>query len=77
MRYRTYPGTDISVSEVGFGTWTVSAGWWGDFTDEEAIKLLRHGPRISASPSSTLPTATGTGEPRSCSAGPSPKIGTK
>jgi len=41
MRYRTYPGTDISVSEVGFGTWTVSAGWWGDFTDEEAIGLLR------------------------------------
>jgi aryl-alcohol dehydrogenase-like predicted oxidoreductase len=41
MRHRTYPSTDISVSEVGFGTWTVSAGWWGNFTDEEAIALLR------------------------------------
>ena len=40
MRYRTYPGTDISVSEVGFGVWTLAAGWWGDFTDEEAVALL-------------------------------------
>ena len=40
MRYRTYPGTDIAVSEVGFGLWTLAAGWWGDFTDTEAIALL-------------------------------------
>ena len=40
MRYRTYPGTDITVSEVGFGLWTLAAGWWGDFTDDEAIALL-------------------------------------
>jgi aryl-alcohol dehydrogenase-like predicted oxidoreductase len=40
MRYRTYPGTDLSVSEVGFGVWTLAAGWWGDFTDEQAISLL-------------------------------------
>jgi aryl-alcohol dehydrogenase-like predicted oxidoreductase len=40
MRYRTYPGTDVKVSEVGFGVWTLAAGWWGDFTDEEAIALL-------------------------------------
>jgi len=40
MRYRTYPGTDVTVSEVGFGVWTLAAGWWGDFTDEEAISLL-------------------------------------
>ena len=26
MRYRTIAGTDISVSEVGFGVWTV--GRW-------------------------------------------------
>ena len=30
MRYRQFPGTDISVSEVGFGTWTLSTGWWGE-----------------------------------------------
>lgn len=40
MRYRTYPGTDLRVSEVGFGVWTLAAGWWGDFTDDEAIGLL-------------------------------------
>lgn len=40
MKYRTYPGTDITVSEVGFGVWTLAAGWWGDFTDDEAIALL-------------------------------------
>ena len=43
MRYRTIAGTDISVSEVGFGVWTVSAGWWGDFSDAEAVTLLRQG----------------------------------
>jgi aryl-alcohol dehydrogenase-like predicted oxidoreductase len=40
MRYRTYPGTDITVSEVGFGLWTLAAGWWGDFSDDEAIAML-------------------------------------
>ena len=43
MRYRTIAGTDIAVSEVGFGVWTVSAGWWGDFSDAEAVTLLRQG----------------------------------
>lgn len=41
MRYRTLSGTDLQVSEVGFGVWTVSAGWWGDYTDEQAIALMR------------------------------------
>ncbi len=41
MRYRRLGGTDIEVSEVGFGVWTVSAGWWGDYTDELAADLLR------------------------------------
>jgi aryl-alcohol dehydrogenase-like predicted oxidoreductase len=41
MRHRTMPGTDIAVSEVGFGTWTLATGWWGEKTDDEAIALLR------------------------------------
>lgn len=41
MRYRTFPGTEIAVSEVGFGTWTLATGWWGEKTDEEAISMLR------------------------------------
>ena len=41
MRYRTFPGTDIRASEVGFGTWTISTGWWGEKSDDEAAALLR------------------------------------
>src|SRR3954465_9329867 len=41
MKYRTFPGTTISVSEVGFGTWTLSTGWWGEKTDAEAVAMLR------------------------------------
>ena len=41
MKYRLFPGTSISVSEVGFGTWTLSTGWWGDKTDAEAVVMLR------------------------------------
>ena len=41
MRYRKFPGTDISTSEVGFGTWTLSTGWWGEKTDDEAVEMLR------------------------------------
>ena len=41
MRYRLFPGTHIKVSEVGFGTWTLSTGWWGEKTDDEAVGMLR------------------------------------
>lgn len=41
MKFRTLPGTTIRVSEVGFGLWTVSTGWWGKFTETEAVALLR------------------------------------
>jgi aryl-alcohol dehydrogenase-like predicted oxidoreductase len=41
MRYRTFPGTRLSVSEIGFGTWTLSTGWWGEKTDEQAVEMLR------------------------------------
>jgi aryl-alcohol dehydrogenase-like predicted oxidoreductase len=40
MRYRTYKNTDLQVSEVGFGLWTISTGWWGQFTEGEAIALM-------------------------------------
>jgi aryl-alcohol dehydrogenase-like predicted oxidoreductase len=41
MKYRRFPGTDVVVSEVGFGTWTISTGWWGEKTDDEAVAMLR------------------------------------
>ncbi len=40
MRYRELvPG--IQVSEIGFGNWTVTTGWWGRYTREEAVALHR------------------------------------
>jgi len=41
MNYRNFRGTDLRVSEVGFGLWTVSTGWWGQYTDDEAVALMR------------------------------------
>ena len=40
MRFRTHKNTDLTVSEVGFGLWTISTGWWGQFTEGEAIALM-------------------------------------
>lgn len=42
MKYRTFRGSDVRVSEVGFGLWTVSTGWWGDYSDDDAVALMRH-----------------------------------
>jgi aryl-alcohol dehydrogenase-like predicted oxidoreductase len=41
MKYRTYPNSDVTVSEVGFGLWTTSTGWWGEKTDDDAVAMLR------------------------------------
>ncbi len=29
MRYRTFAGTGIRASEIGFGVWSVATTWWG------------------------------------------------
>ncbi len=41
MEYRELGTSGISVSAVGFGVWTLSTGWWGDYTNEAAVALLR------------------------------------
>jgi aryl-alcohol dehydrogenase-like predicted oxidoreductase len=41
MKFRQFPGTSVSVSEIGFGMWTIATNWWGEKTDEEAIGMLR------------------------------------
>jgi aryl-alcohol dehydrogenase-like predicted oxidoreductase len=41
MRYREFGQTGITASEVGFGVWTLATGWWGQHTDEDAVRLLR------------------------------------
>jgi len=32
--------TELEVSEVGFGLWTLATGRWGEFTDDQAVDLL-------------------------------------
>lgn len=41
MKYRTLPGTNLSVSEVGFGVWSVATKWWGVTDENFGKKLLR------------------------------------
>lgn len=41
MQYRKFPGLESPVSEIGFGTWTLATGWWGEKTDDEAVAMLR------------------------------------
>src|SRR5215211_4109949 len=41
MKYRNLGGTDIRVSEVGFGVWTISTGWWGEVDEARSVELLR------------------------------------
>ncbi|HLM77961.1 MAG TPA: aldo/keto reductase [Rubrobacteraceae bacterium] len=41
MRYRRLGDTNIEVSEVGFGVWTVSTGWWGEVDNQRSVQLLR------------------------------------
>lgn len=41
MECRQLGRTSIDVSVVGFGLWTTSTGWWGDYTDDDAVALLR------------------------------------
>ncbi len=41
MRYRRIGSTDITVSEVGFGVWTVSTRWWGVTDEAVGLRLLK------------------------------------
>lgn len=41
MQYRKIAHSDLSVSTVGFGLWTVSTTWWGITDDEHGLRLLR------------------------------------
>lgn len=41
MKYRSLAHSGICVSEVGFGVWTLSTGWWGKIDPPEAVRLLR------------------------------------
>ena len=56
MQYRKLGNTDIECSVVGFGVWTVTAGWWGNYTAEEAIRLMRKAYELGVTVFDTAPT---------------------
>ena len=40
MRYRTLGDTELELSEVGFGLWTLASGGWPVVSEAEAVSLL-------------------------------------
>jgi aryl-alcohol dehydrogenase-like predicted oxidoreductase len=42
LNYNKLGKTDIRVSEVGFGAWTIALNWWGkEIDDDEAKRMLK------------------------------------
>jgi aryl-alcohol dehydrogenase-like predicted oxidoreductase len=42
LKYRRLGKSDIKVSEIGFGAWTIGLNWWGKkIDDDEAIRMLK------------------------------------
>ncbi len=41
MRYRNLHNTNLQLSELGLGTWTLTTGWWGTYTDADADRIIR------------------------------------
>ena len=41
MRQRAIGATDVRVSEVGFGVWTVATKWWGVTDEAVGIRLIQ------------------------------------
>ena len=41
MKYRRLPRTDLTLSELGFGVWTVATTWWGRMEESDRLLLLQ------------------------------------
>jgi aryl-alcohol dehydrogenase-like predicted oxidoreductase len=37
MQYRRFGQSDLVVSEVGFGVWTLASDWWGEVADKAGL----------------------------------------
>ena len=42
MKFRKLPRTDLVLSEIGFGVWTVATNWWGKIEDADKTSLLEN-----------------------------------
>jgi aryl-alcohol dehydrogenase-like predicted oxidoreductase len=40
VRTRRFGDTDLTASEIGFGTWALGSSWWGDVTESDGERLL-------------------------------------
>jgi aryl-alcohol dehydrogenase-like predicted oxidoreductase len=42
MKYKKLGKSEISVSEIGFGAWTIALDWWGKkIQEDEAIRMIK------------------------------------
>lgn len=41
MRTRRFGDTDLTASEIGFGTWALGSSWWGEISEADGERLLR------------------------------------
>ena len=41
MKYRHLPRTELDLSEIGFGLWTVATNWWGHIEESDKVLLLQ------------------------------------
>lgn len=42
MKYRKFSNLDVSVSEIGFGTWAIGGNSYGHVDDKESIRALKY-----------------------------------
>ena len=40
MRTRSFGTTDLTCSEIGFGTWALGSNWWGDVSQDDGVQLI-------------------------------------
>lgn len=40
MKYRHLPRTNLDLSEMGFGLWTMGTNWWGKIEEPDKVLLL-------------------------------------
>lgn len=41
MKYQTLGNTDLNVSAIGLGTWSMGGRWWGDVDDAESLATIQ------------------------------------
>ena len=59
VNYRPLGKTDLEVSEIGFGTWTLTSSRWGAFSDDQALDLIQKAYAAGINYFDTSPTEAG------------------